>query len=43
MIVLDSISFPLRSNFSDMNGRTKLVATLGRQLTAIARDFNVAV
>ncbi|GJJ79191.1 RAD51-like protein 2 [Entomortierella parvispora] len=43
MIVLDSISFPFRSNFSDINGRTKLVATLGRQLSTIARDFNVAV
>ncbi|KAI8600289.1 P-loop containing nucleoside triphosphate hydrolase protein [Dissophora ornata] len=43
LIVVDSISFLFRSNFSDMNLRTKLVANVGRQLAALAREYDVAV
>ncbi|KAF9113704.1 DNA repair protein rad51c [Mortierella sp. AM989] len=43
LIVVDSISFLFRSNFSDMNVRTKLVAMLGRQLATVARRYNIAV
>ncbi|KAF9570212.1 DNA repair protein rad51c [Mortierella alpina] len=43
LIVVDSIAFLFRSNFSDMQMRTKLVATLGRQLASMAREFDVAV
>ncbi|KAF9358132.1 DNA repair protein rad51c [Mortierella sp. AD094] len=43
LIVVDSIAFLFRSNFSDMNVRTKLVATLGRQLAAVARKYDIAV
>ncbi|KAF9171344.1 DNA repair protein rad51c [Mortierella sp. AD011] len=43
LIVVDSIAFLFRSNFSDVNVRTKLVATLGRQLTAVARKYDIAV
>ncbi|KAG9321617.1 hypothetical protein KVV02_006721 [Mortierella alpina] len=43
LIVVDSIAFLFRSNFSDMQMRTKLVATLGRQLASMAREFDIAV
>ncbi|KAG0305478.1 DNA repair protein rad51c [Dissophora globulifera] len=43
LIVVDSIAFLFRSNLSDINMRTKLVATLGRQLSDLARTYNVAV
>ncbi|KAF9964462.1 DNA repair protein rad51c [Mortierella alpina] len=43
LIVVDSIAFLFRSNFSDMQMRTKLVATLGRQLVSMAREFDIAV
>ncbi|KAF9934557.1 DNA repair protein rad51c [Modicella reniformis] len=43
LIVIDSIAFLFRSNFSDMNARTKLVATLGRQLATLARGYDIAM
>ncbi|KAF9127347.1 DNA repair protein rad51c [Mortierella sp. 14UC] len=43
LVVVDSISFLFRSNFSDTRMRTKLVASLGRQLADYARQYNLAV
>ncbi|KAF9085975.1 hypothetical protein BGX23_009241 [Mortierella sp. AD031] len=43
LVVLDSISFLFRSNFSDTHMRTKLVASLGRQLAELARQYDLAV
>ncbi|KAG0202935.1 hypothetical protein BGX33_009382 [Mortierella sp. NVP41] len=42
LVVLDSISFLFRSNFSDTHMRTKLVASLGRQLAELARQYDLA-
>ncbi|KAG0212275.1 DNA repair protein rad51c, partial [Mortierella sp. GBA30] len=43
LIVVDSIAFLFRSNFSDIQMRTKLIGSLGRLLVAIAREFDIAV
>ncbi|KAF9582241.1 DNA repair protein rad51c [Lunasporangiospora selenospora] len=43
LVVIDTISSLFRSNFSDTQARTRLVANLGRQLVSIARDFDIAV
>ncbi|KAG0380801.1 hypothetical protein BGX24_004926 [Mortierella sp. AD032] len=43
LVVVDSISFLFRSNFSDTRMRTKLVASLGRQLADYARQYDLAV
>ncbi|KAG0222719.1 DNA repair protein rad51c [Mortierella sp. GBA43] len=43
LIVVDSIAFLFRSNFTDTHARTKLVASLGRQLTELAREHAIAV
>ncbi|KAG0065070.1 DNA repair protein rad51c [Linnemannia elongata] len=43
LVVVDSISFLFRSNFSDTRMRTKLVMSLGRQLADLARKHDLAV
>ncbi|KAF9430778.1 DNA repair protein rad51c [Podila epigama] len=43
LIVVDSISFLFRSNLSPFNTRAKLIMMIGKQLTALATAFNVAV
>ncbi|KAG0288921.1 DNA repair protein rad51c [Linnemannia gamsii] len=43
LVVVDSISFLFRSNFSDTRMRTKLVASLGRQLADLARQHDLVV
>ncbi|KAF9183214.1 hypothetical protein BGZ51_004175 [Haplosporangium sp. Z 767] len=43
LVIVDSIAFFFRSNFSDIHMRTKLVATLGKQLAALARQHGIAV
>ncbi|EGC32854.1 hypothetical protein DICPUDRAFT_18874, partial [Dictyostelium purpureum] len=43
LIILDSITFPFRKDFTDMALRTRLLLSLAQNLMSIATRFNVAV
>jgi len=43
IIVIDSVTFHFRHDFTDMGQRTRLLQTLANQLMSISANFNVAV
>ncbi|CAG8511154.1 12227_t:CDS:10 [Acaulospora morrowiae] len=43
LIVIDSIAFPFRQNFSDMMLRTRLLNMIAQDLAIIAESFEIAV
>jgi len=43
LIIIDSVTFHFRHDFTDMSLRTRLLNTMAQNLTSIAEQFNLAV
>ena len=43
LVVIDSVAFHFRHDFEDMGQRTRVLTAYAQSLTAIARDYNLAV